>query len=127
MDALVQALLEILDPALQLVPDRDVHADQPRDGRSRVALHRDHVVSTGDRGVRELGHALAVCDGSDRGPGLRSGRALRADRDAIQDVPLDGPYRRGDLCSIHVDLYRAVSPASPETGAGPRGSGAFSA
>ena len=46
---------------------------------------------------------------------------------AVQDVPLDRPHRRGDLRSIHLDLYRALPPASQETGAGPRGSGAVSA
>ena len=60
--------------------DRDLHPDQPRDGRPRVALHRDHVVSAGNRVVRELGNALAVRDGSDSGAGLRGGRILRADR-----------------------------------------------
>src|SRR5208282_1112663 len=38
VDALVQAPLEILGPDVQPVCDRDVHPDQPSDGRPRVAF-----------------------------------------------------------------------------------------
>ena len=79
MDALFQASLEALDPGVQPGADCDLHPDQPGDGRPRVALHRNHVVSVGNRGVRELGHALAVRDGCDGGAGLRGGRIFGAD------------------------------------------------
>ena len=40
-----------------------VHPNQSRNRQPRIAFYHDHVVPTGDRRIRQLGHALAGRDG----------------------------------------------------------------